>query len=206
MKAIDPSKLPLKAQAKHECKNELADLLWSDGFVCHACGNKKGYWLKSRQLYECANKSCKKQSSATAATQFKGCRKIEECWEVLRAARNTESTISTASIKNKTGLTHKSARRLKQRLEIFENNIEYKQQEVSKLNESSQTPTRTATPTGSAAMISSKQPVRKMSKVLRVEVKIVHQRTVIPISAYSRKRAHCHHVAIRCFECYRLLA
>lgn len=117
MDLIDPSKLPLKSATKGDCKEELTALRWHDsGFRCPSCGNDKAYWLRKRELYECANKQCKKQTSPTAGTQFQGLRKLSELWEFMRIQRMDEN-VSSGLVKEKTGLSYKSSRKMIERLE-----------------------------------------------------------------------------------------
>lgn len=118
MELVDPSKLPLKAVTKSDCKDELTQLRWQEsGFRCPTCGNDKAYWLRKRELYECANKKCKKQTSATAGTQFQGLRKLAELWHVMSIQREEKNGISSGRIKQTTGLNYKSARKMIERLE-----------------------------------------------------------------------------------------
>ena len=49
------------------CASYLAEIRWSGGFVCPACGGRKG-WTTSRRTHFCA--SCRHQTSLTAGTIF----------------------------------------------------------------------------------------------------------------------------------------
>lgn len=48
------------------CREYLIKLRWPQGFVCPKCGHSGGYFIKTRNEYQC--KHCKQQTSATAGT------------------------------------------------------------------------------------------------------------------------------------------
>jgi transposase-like protein len=48
------------------CRQYLFNLKWPAGFVCGQCGNNQYHYVKSRNLYQCAQ--CKKQHSVTNGT------------------------------------------------------------------------------------------------------------------------------------------
>jgi hypothetical protein len=84
MDLIDTTNLSFDANSKKECMDELAKARWADGFVCPRCAGKKAYVIKSRNLLECANQACRKQTSAISGTQFHGSRRIEALYQSLR--------------------------------------------------------------------------------------------------------------------------
>ncbi|MBX9568726.1 MAG: transposase [Candidatus Obscuribacterales bacterium] len=84
MDLIDTTNLSFDANSKKECMDELAKARWADGFVCQRCAGKKAYVIKSRNILECANKNCKKQTSPTSGTQFHGNREIEDLFLTLK--------------------------------------------------------------------------------------------------------------------------
>ncbi|MHC4200634.1 MAG: IS1595 family transposase, partial [Planctomycetota bacterium] len=53
------------------CRSYLASLRWPEGFVCLACGRRKG-WPTARGTVFCA--SCRRQTSPTAGTVLHGSR------------------------------------------------------------------------------------------------------------------------------------
>ena len=48
------------------CARYLAERRWPDGFVCPACGGRKGWALDRGPTWECA--ACRRQTSVTAGT------------------------------------------------------------------------------------------------------------------------------------------
>lgn len=96
IKIVDLSSLRFDSSSKAECKKELENERWIDGFVCPACGGSHAYVLTTRPALEC--KACGKQTSATAGTQFHNCRKIAEAWPVLRNAQQNDDTNPSKSV------------------------------------------------------------------------------------------------------------
>jgi hypothetical protein len=111
MEIIHYSKLALKATDRAACKSELADGRWSAGFKCVVCGSEKAYYIRTRDLFECANKKCKRQTSATAGTQFHGSRQVEKIWDGLRACVRTAHRISCRALMTVMDGGYKLARR-----------------------------------------------------------------------------------------------
>ncbi|MCB9188035.1 MAG: IS1595 family transposase [Flavobacteriales bacterium] len=52
------------------CKFLLKKMRWNGVPKCPKCGSEKNYFLKTRELYKCANKDCYKQFSITTDTIF----------------------------------------------------------------------------------------------------------------------------------------
>ena len=48
------------------CRDYLFQIRWPCGFICTKCGENRSCFIKSRQVYECAN--CKTQTSITSNT------------------------------------------------------------------------------------------------------------------------------------------
>ncbi|MCL1867233.1 MAG: IS1595 family transposase [Oscillospiraceae bacterium] len=62
-----------------QCRQYLYNLRFPDGFICPKCSHNKS-WLRSNDLYECAN--CKHGTSVTAGTIFQDTRKPLKDWFV----------------------------------------------------------------------------------------------------------------------------
>lgn len=60
------------------CAQFLFEQRWPHGWKCPGCGNKKGYRLTRRKLYECA--ACGHQASVTAGTVLHGTRTPLGLW------------------------------------------------------------------------------------------------------------------------------
>lgn len=119
MEIIDPSRLHFDAKTKDECKRDLIEARWHGQFRCPACGHKKGYWIKKRALYECANKNCRKQTSPTAGTQFHGIHKITSLWVLIWEFETNPSELSGGLVRRKTGLSYSSGRSFIKRMARF---------------------------------------------------------------------------------------
>ncbi len=124
MEIIDASRLRLRAKDKKECKSELIEARWNGGFKCPACGHAKGYWLRKRELFECANRKCKKQTSPTAGTQFHRVHRIEVLWVVMAKNVSSQKDLNSGSIRMSTGLSYFSGRQMLRRLERYLGRIE----------------------------------------------------------------------------------
>mgnify|MGYP003385235004 CR=1 FL=1 len=111
MEIIHYSKLALKATDRAACKRELAEARWSTGFKCVVCGGTKAYHIRTRDLFECANKKCKRQTSATAGTQFHASRQVEKIWDGMRACVRTAHKISCSALMRVMDGGYKLARR-----------------------------------------------------------------------------------------------
>jgi hypothetical protein len=116
MEIIDASRLRLCAKDKKECKSELIEARWTGGFKCPACGHAKGYWLRKRELFECANRKCKKQTSPTAGTQFHNMKNLESAWNLLRSPESYQKLVSADLVREQTGMSYSGGKRLMRRL------------------------------------------------------------------------------------------
>ena len=113
MDLVELSSVAFAATSKSECKAELAAARWSDGFVCRECGNNKAYFLKKRGLFECANRKCKKQTSASAGTQFHNSKRFQEQWQLIGQYKENLSTTTKAVIKKAMNVSAGTARRVR---------------------------------------------------------------------------------------------
>jgi Transposase zinc-ribbon domain len=67
------------------CAEWLAHRRWPDGFVCPACGGRKGWKLQAKPwTWECAG--CGRQTSTTAGTMMHRTRLLLRTWFAMRAA------------------------------------------------------------------------------------------------------------------------
>lgn len=57
-----------KFSTDSKCMRHLAQLRWPQGFQCPHCGHDHGYFISTRERYECSQ--CHKQTSLTAGTLF----------------------------------------------------------------------------------------------------------------------------------------
>ena len=111
MEMIDASRLNLRSTTKEECRSELIEARWQGHFKCPRCAHGKGYWIRSRALFECANRNCRKQTSATAGTQFHKIRDLRSLWVVLKESI-TNPEIRSSFLRAVTGISLSSARRM----------------------------------------------------------------------------------------------
>lgn len=113
-KILNLSSLKFTPATVAECRTTLKDLRWSRGFVCPACGHEKAYQIKTRNLLECANKSCKRQTSPTAGTQFHNSRPrcLESFWAIISENSNKLGELSKPTIKKFMNVSAKTAARV----------------------------------------------------------------------------------------------
>ena len=114
MELVDLTMVDCSGTTAIQCKSELSDVRWKNGFVCRACGHRKAYFLKKRAVYECASKACKKQTSATAGTQFHHSRVIEKIWTVLKQKHELSrevASLNSKRIREIVDLSHRAARK-----------------------------------------------------------------------------------------------
>ena len=114
MEIIDTSRLDLAVKTKAECKVELTEARWNGQFRCPKCKHQKGYWINSRALFECANRACRKQTSATAGTQYHRARDLESLWVILKE-NASNIVLKAGAIRAKTGISYSSARKMIQK-------------------------------------------------------------------------------------------
>ena len=111
MEIVDLTSMNFIAQNLLECKAELSDARWRDGFVCRSCGHRKAYFIRTRSVFECANKQCKKQTSATAGTQFHHSRVVDKIWLVLKERSEQMTELCVRSVNQVMGVSNRAARR-----------------------------------------------------------------------------------------------
>lgn len=63
-----------------ECRDYLVQCRWNGKPACTKCGGTKLWSLRRGTLLECANKTCRHQSSITSGTLFHGTRKPLKVW------------------------------------------------------------------------------------------------------------------------------
>ena len=115
MEIIDASRLNFAAKTKQECRSELLEARWNGCFKCPKCENEKAYWISTRQLYECANRNCRKQTSATAGTQLHKTRDLKSAFVVLLEIAGN-APVSSGTVRAETGISYSSGRKLIERL------------------------------------------------------------------------------------------
>ena len=111
MDIVDLSSLLFSGETAIQCKAELSQARWKDGFICRACGNSKAYFLKNRALFECANKRCRKQTSATAGTQFHHARVIDKIWLAIKQKGNAINDLTSKLVKETMGVSYRASAR-----------------------------------------------------------------------------------------------
>jgi hypothetical protein len=71
-KELSPEQLDELFQSDEKCLEFLADLKWSEGFVCRKCGNNNHCPGKTPYARRCTK--CKTEESATTGTIFHNCK------------------------------------------------------------------------------------------------------------------------------------
>ncbi len=71
-KELEPEQLNELFQSDEKCFEFLADLKWSEGFVCRKCGNTNHCPGKTPHSRRCTK--CKTEESATTGTIFHNCK------------------------------------------------------------------------------------------------------------------------------------
>jgi transposase-like protein len=90
------------------CRERLFKLRWPNGFICKECGHTKYYFIKGRQLYQCAQ--CKKQHSLTAGTLFQDTHMplLKWFWAIYLVSRDKRG-ISALALKNAIHVSYQTA-------------------------------------------------------------------------------------------------
>jgi hypothetical protein len=70
--ALTPEKLEELLNSDEKCLEFLADLKWSEGFICRKCGNTNSCAGKNPYSRRCTR--CKTEESATVGTIFHNCK------------------------------------------------------------------------------------------------------------------------------------
>ncbi len=71
-KELNTEELDLLFRSDEKCLKFLADIKWSNGFVCRKCGNTNHCPGKTPHSMRCTK--CKKEESATTGTIFHNCK------------------------------------------------------------------------------------------------------------------------------------
>ena len=108
------------------CREHLFHLRWPSGFKCPKCGNESHYQIKRGSLYQCT--ACKYQASVTAGTVMDKSRipLVKWFWAAHMVACDKRGC-SAMMLKNKLGISYKSAWYLLKRLQtaMMERDWEY---------------------------------------------------------------------------------
>ena len=107
-----------------KCIAQLEKMRWPRGVCCPACGNRrishihaKGKTGKSRHLYQCLQKSCRYQFSATTGTIFHDSHLPLRKWFLAAAMiSNSPENTSTTQLRDALGIQYKTAHYVAQRL------------------------------------------------------------------------------------------
>jgi len=70
--SLTPEILEQLFRSDEKCIEFIADLKWTDGFICRKCGNPN--YCKGKSLYSRRCTKCKSEESATTGTIFHQCR------------------------------------------------------------------------------------------------------------------------------------
>jgi len=96
---------------------------WPTGITCLSCGNRrisrirtKGKTGKARQLYQCLEKSCRHQFSATTGTIFHDSHLPLSKWIRAIALLSESNDVTTAQLGNALGVQYKTAQHVAQRI------------------------------------------------------------------------------------------
>src|SRR6266496_1873486 len=88
----------------------VAALRWPDGPECPTCSGRDLGYVKTRRLWQCRNKSCKRQFSVKVGTIFEDSPIPLDKWIVsVWLIANAKNGISSHELGRSVGLTQKSA-------------------------------------------------------------------------------------------------
>ena len=93
------------------CIDLISAMRWVDGVaVCPKCKQTNNHFMKSRKVWQCKNKECKKQFSVKVGTIFEDSAITLENWLMsMWLLVNAKNGISSYELHRATGLTQKSA-------------------------------------------------------------------------------------------------
>lgn len=92
------------------CVEFVAGLRWTDGPICPDCGNPSPYYLKTRRVWKCKNKTCNRQFSVKVGTIFEDSPIPLDKWLTgIWLIANAKNGISSHEIARSLGITQKSA-------------------------------------------------------------------------------------------------
>jgi transposase-like protein len=88
----------------------LAEMRWPDGPICPACGSGEYSYLKTRRVYKCKQKECRKQYTVKLGTIFSDSPLGLDKWlPAVWLTANTKNGISSHELAKHLGITQKSA-------------------------------------------------------------------------------------------------
>ena len=97
-----------KYGTEEQCREQLFNSRWPNGFVCPKCGHTEYFDIKSRNLYQC--KSCNHQASVTAGTIMDKTRTPLKKWFLaIYYMAEDKRGISALSLKGKIGVAYQTA-------------------------------------------------------------------------------------------------
>lgn len=88
-----------KFSTENRCIKYLIKTRWPDGFQCPHCNSRDATYIKGRKLYQCNNKTCRKQTSITTGTIFEKTRTSLKKWFwMIFLITHHKTGISTAEL------------------------------------------------------------------------------------------------------------
>lgn len=95
---------------KQNAVDFIIDLRWSEGVTCPNCGSKELYYVKTRYLWQCKNKECKRQFTVKTGTIFEDSALGLDKWLcAIWLIANAKNGISSHELHRALGITQKSA-------------------------------------------------------------------------------------------------
>src|SRR4051812_47735875 len=116
-KKTNPSSYPLTLQEAilyyadpDNCLATAIKFRWPDGVTCPRCGGFEHSFLRTRRIWKCKNRECKKQFSARVGTIFEDSPLGFDKWfVVLWMIVNAKNGISSWEVHRAIGVTQKTA-------------------------------------------------------------------------------------------------
>jgi len=97
-----------KYATEEQCRKQLFESRWPEGFVCPKCGHKEYFNVDSRDLYQC--KACRYQASLTAGTIMDKTKTPLRKWFLaIYLMSEDKRGISALSLKSKIGVAYQTA-------------------------------------------------------------------------------------------------
>jgi len=97
-----------KYGTEEQCREQLFNNRWPNGFVCPKCGHTEYFDIKSRNLYQC--KSCNHQASVTAGTIMDKTRTPLRKWFIaIYCIAEDKRGVSALALKSKIGVAYQTA-------------------------------------------------------------------------------------------------
>lgn len=92
------------------CLEFMANLRWSNGVTCPHCGTNSPYFLKTRRIWKCKSRECRKQFSVKVGTIFEDSPLGLDKWLVaIWMIANAKNGISSYELHRAIGVTQKTA-------------------------------------------------------------------------------------------------